>query len=82
MNNQKIWFVTGASKGMGLSLTKLLLDKGNKVAATSRNTKQLKHSIGIENDNFLPIELDITNSEDVKQAINKTKMAMMVRPFT
>lgn len=72
MNNQKIWFVTGASKGMGLSLTKLLLDKGNKVAATSRNTKQLKHSIGIENDNFLPIELDITNSEDVKQAINKT----------
>ena len=72
MNNQKIWFVTGASKGMGLSLTKLLLDKGNKVAATSRNTKQLKQSIGIENENFLPIELDITNSEDVKQAINKT----------
>lgn len=72
MNNQKIWFITGASKGMGLSLTKLLLDKGNKVAATSRNTKQLKQNIGIENDNFLPIELDITNSEDVKQAINKT----------
>lgn len=72
MNNQKTWFVTGASKGMGLSLTKLLLDKGNKVAATSRNTNQLKQSIGIENDNFLLIELDITNSEDVKQAINKT----------
>lgn len=72
MTNQKIWFITGASKGMGLSLTKLLLDKGNKVAATSRSTKQLKQSIGIENDNFLPIELDITNSEDVKQAINKT----------
>lgn len=72
MNNQKIWFVTGASKGMGLSLTKLLLDKGNRIAATSRNTKQLKQSVGIENDNFLPIELDITNSEDVKQAIKKT----------
>lgn len=72
MNNQKIWFVTGASKGMGLSLTKSLLDKGNRVAATSRNTKQLKQSVGIENDNFLPIELDITNSEDVKQAIKKT----------
>lgn len=72
MNNKKIWFVTGASKGMGLSLTKLLLGKGNKVAATSRNTKQLKQSIGIENDNFLPIELDITNSEDIKRAINKT----------
>ncbi len=72
MNDQKIWFVTGASKGMGLLLTKLLLDKGDKVAATSRNTHQLKKSAGIENDNFLPIELDITNSDNVKQAIDQT----------
>lgn len=72
MGKQKVWFVTGASKGMGVLLTKLLLDKGDKVAATSRNKDHLKQSIGIENKNFLPIELDITNSEDVKQAINKT----------
>lgn len=72
MKNQKIWFVTGASKGMGLLLTKLLLDKGDKVAAASRNTDQLKQSVGIESDSFLPIELDITNSEAVKKAINKT----------
>ena len=72
MKNQKIWFVTGASKGMGLLLTKLLLDKGDKVAAASRNTDQLKQNVGIESDNFLPIELDITNSEAVKKAINKT----------
>ncbi len=72
MNKQKIWFVTGASKGIWLLLTKLLLDKGEKVAATSRNSNQLKQSVGIENDNFLPIELDITNREEIKQAINKT----------
>lgn len=72
MGNQKIWFVTGASKGMGLSLTKLLLDRGDKVAATSRNTNQLKQNVGIESDNFLPVELDITNSEAVEQAISKT----------
>ncbi len=72
MDNQKIWFVTGASKGMGLLLTKLLLDKGYKVAATSRNLDLLKSNVGIESDHFLPIELDITNSEDVKQAINLT----------
>ncbi|MFZ4929111.1 SDR family NAD(P)-dependent oxidoreductase [Chryseobacterium sp. Mn2064] len=72
MSNQKIWFITGASKGMGLLLSKLLLDKGDKVAATSRNTEHLKKGIGIESENFLPIELDITNSEAVKQAINKT----------
>lgn len=72
MDKQKVWFVTGASKGMGLLLTKLLLDKGDKVAATSRNTDQLQESVGIESNNFLPIELDITDSEAVKKAINKT----------
>ncbi|WP_035644039.1 SDR family NAD(P)-dependent oxidoreductase [Flavobacterium sp. ASV13] len=72
MNNQKIWFVTGASKGMGLLLTKLLLDKGHKVAATSRSLDSLKKNVGIQNHHFLPIELDITNSDDVKQAIDLT----------
>jgi len=36
MDNAKVWFVTGASKGLGLSLIKLLLKEGYKVAATSR----------------------------------------------
>lgn len=72
MDNQKIWFVTGASKGMGLLLTKLLLEKGHKVAATSRNTDSLKSNVGKESDHFLPLGLDITNSEDVKRAINQT----------
>ncbi|MFA6060598.1 MAG: SDR family oxidoreductase [Taibaiella sp.] len=72
MDNQKIWFVTGASKGMGLLLTKILLEKGNKVAATSRNSDLLKSNVGIESDHFLPLALDITNSEAVKQAISQT----------
>lgn len=72
MSNQKIWFITGASKGMGLLLTKLLLNTGHKVAATSRNLGLLKSNVGLENDLFLPIELDITNSRDVKLAINQT----------
>lgn len=72
MDHQKIWFVTGASKGMGLLLTKLLLEKGHKVAATSRNTDSLESNLGMESDHFLPLGLDITNSEDVKGAINQT----------
>lgn len=72
MDNRKIWFVTGASKGMGLLLIKLLLEKGNKVAATSRNLNSLKSNVGIESGHFLPLGLDITNNEDVKEAINQT----------
>lgn len=72
MSHQKIWFVTGASKGMGLLLTKLLLGQGYKVAATSRNLAALKSNIGIESDHLLPLELDITNSKETKQAIDQT----------
>lgn len=72
MNNQKVWFVTGASKGMGLLLTKLLLQDGYKVAATSRNLASLKSNVAIESDHFLPIKLDITNSKETKQAIDHT----------
>ncbi|MFZ6666083.1 SDR family NAD(P)-dependent oxidoreductase [Peijinzhouia sedimentorum] len=72
MNIQKIWFITGASKGMGLLLTKLLLQEGYKVAATSRNVEALRLNVGTESGDFLPIELDITNRDDVKVAIEQT----------
>ena len=72
MDNQKVWFITGASKGMGLLLSKVLLGKGEKVAATSRNVAQLVSNIGIESNAFLPLELDITNSNQVKEAIIRT----------
>jgi hypothetical protein len=44
--NKKVWFVTGASKGLGLALTKTLLEAGYRVAATSRNEGQLISSAG------------------------------------
>ncbi len=69
---EKIWFITGASKGMGLLLAGLLLSKGDKVAATSRNIEQLISNIGIESSTFLPIELDITKSDKVEKAIIHT----------
>jgi short-subunit dehydrogenase len=72
MDSPKIWFITGASKGMGLLLTKLLLSKGEKVAATSRNRDQLVSNVGIESNIFLPLELDITKSDQVKKAIIHT----------
>ena len=54
MGSDKVWFVTGASKGLGLSLVKQLLNNGNKVAATSRNIDDLNKAVGAS-DNFLPL---------------------------
>lgn len=39
--NKKVWFVTGASKGLGADLAQRLIAEGYKVAATSRNKQAL-----------------------------------------
>ena len=72
MNTKKVWFITGASKGLGLILTKKLLLRGCSVASTSRNKQSLIKEIGEENENFLPIEMDLTKNENVKKAIQTT----------
>ncbi len=72
MKDQKIWFITGASKGMGLLLAKLLLKEGHKVAATSRNIEQLQTSIGNKSDYFLPLKTDLTKHESVEESVDKT----------
>ncbi|WP_301162020.1 SDR family oxidoreductase [uncultured Winogradskyella sp.] len=72
MNTKKVWFITGASKGLGLILTKKLLLQGYNVASTSRNKHSLIKEIGEENENFLPIEMDLTKNENVKKAIETT----------
>lgn len=72
MSTQKVWFITGASKGFGLIFIKQLLERGDKVAATSRSTSQLKDAAETDNSNFLPLEMHIADEQSVADAINKT----------
>ena len=71
MNNRKIWLITGASKGIGLLLAKTLLSQGYQVAATSRNSAQLRSMIGEETEFFLPLQMDLTNYHSVREAADK-----------
>jgi NAD(P)-dependent dehydrogenase (short-subunit alcohol dehydrogenase family) len=70
--DEKVWFITGASKGFGLALVKLLLSNGNRVAATSRNVTDLEKQINGHGDNLLALTVDITNEEDVRTAVGQT----------
>ncbi len=72
MSTKKVWFVTGASKGLGLTLVKKLLAEGYSVAATSRNVSELQKVISAENSDFLPLEVDLVNENSVSEAISKT----------
>jgi NAD(P)-dependent dehydrogenase (short-subunit alcohol dehydrogenase family) len=73
MDNQirKTWFITGASKGLGLLFVKQLLERGDNVAATSRRISDLEAAAGTHA-NFLPIEVDLTNEQSVATAVNET----------
>jgi NAD(P)-dependent dehydrogenase (short-subunit alcohol dehydrogenase family) len=68
---QKVWFITGASKGLGLSLAKKLLGEGYKVAATSRSSAELEKAVGAS-ENFLPLEVNLLHEESIAAAIGKT----------
>ncbi|CAD0218941.1 SDR family NAD(P)-dependent oxidoreductase [Chryseobacterium sp. D764] len=68
MNKQKVWFITGASRGMGLEAVKEVLHKGDKVIAISRNIQHVNNG---DTENLLSLQVDITNDEDVKNAIKK-----------
>ena len=68
MSTKKIWLVTGASKGLGLSLVEKLLSNGYKVAATSRNLNDLNE----ESADFLPLQVNLLNEQSVGEAVTAT----------
>lgn len=72
MENNKVWFVTGASKGLGLALVKKLLNEGYKVAATSRNLSDLNKAVDANSEQFLPLAVNLTNEDSVQEAVELT----------
>jgi short-subunit dehydrogenase len=76
MNTPKVWYVTGASQGLGLTLVKKLLAYGYRVAATSRNAQALKTAIGvIDSDRFLPLAVDLNNPDCIDESVRQTLAA-------
>ncbi len=72
MKTQKVWYVTGASSGFGLEITKAALEAGDKVAATVRkDPEKLRESLNNHPD-LLVVTMDVTDETKVKQTIKET----------
>lgn len=63
------WFITGASRGLGAHWVKAALDRGDRVAATSRNTSALDHLVETYGDRAPPLQLDVSDTAAVDQAV-------------
>jgi NAD(P)-dependent dehydrogenase (short-subunit alcohol dehydrogenase family) len=73
MSNSRVWYVTGASQGLGLSLVKRLLNDGYRVAATSRSAAGLQDAAGVaDRDRFLPLGVDLTSAVAIRDSIDET----------
>jgi NAD(P)-dependent dehydrogenase (short-subunit alcohol dehydrogenase family) len=68
MKEKKVWFITGAGRGMGVEIVKAALDAGNAVAATGRNTDAVAKAVG-KADDLVVVKLDVTNRADAESAV-------------
>lgn len=68
----RVWFITGAARGIGLSLARQALARGDAVAATSRTATSLRQAFGDSNERLLALEVDLVNEASVQAAIDKT----------
>ena len=68
MTDKKVWFITGAGRGMGADIAKAALAAGHAVVATARNTGTVTAALG-KDDDLLAVRLDVTNPGDAKAAV-------------
>ncbi|SON58677.1 3-oxoacyl-[acyl-carrier-protein] reductase FabG [Mycobacterium simulans] len=65
----KVWFLTGASRGFGLEIARAILSQGDRVVATARHADQIRTQLPDAGDALLPVDLDVTNADQVTQAV-------------
>src|SRR6266571_4753889 len=68
MTKKKIWFITGASRGMGVDFAKAALAAGHAVVASGRDRDRVSKALGQSTD-LLPVKLDVTSRADAEAAV-------------
>ena len=68
MTEKRVWFITGAGRGMGVDIAKAALAAGHFVVATGRSTDAVGNAVG-ETDDLLVVELDITSPASALAAV-------------
>ena len=69
----KSWFITGTSRGFGREWAIAALGRGDKVAATARDTSSLGDLVARYGDAILPIQLDVTDRDAAFAAVRQAR---------
>ncbi|KWE46359.1 short-chain dehydrogenase [Burkholderia ubonensis] len=65
---KRVWFITGASRGIGALIAEAALADGNAVVAAGRHVPAIVERLG-ESAALLPVELDVTDEAQAKAAV-------------
>jgi NAD(P)-dependent dehydrogenase (short-subunit alcohol dehydrogenase family) len=68
MSEKRVWFIIGASRGMGVEFAKAALAVGDRVVATGRNPDAVRTAVGQAED-LLVARLDVTSPQDAEAAV-------------
>jgi NAD(P)-dependent dehydrogenase (short-subunit alcohol dehydrogenase family) len=68
MSKKKIWFITGAGRGMGVDFTRAALEAGHAVVASGRNPQRVSDALG-QSENLLAVKLDVTKRDDAEAGV-------------
>ena len=68
MTEKRVWFITGAGRGMGVDFAKAALAAGNAVVGTGRNPEAVRTAVGDAED-LLVVRLDVTSTADAEAAV-------------
>jgi NAD(P)-dependent dehydrogenase (short-subunit alcohol dehydrogenase family) len=71
MSEKKVWFITGAGRGLGVDIAKAALAAGHAVVATARNATSATKALG-EHDDLLAVDLDVTDPGAAQAAVAAT----------
>src|SRR5215218_8906304 len=69
MPDKKVWFITGAGRGLGVEIAKAALAAGHAVVTTGRDPAKVAVALG-EHDNLLVLKLDVTQPSDAQAAVD------------
>jgi NAD(P)-dependent dehydrogenase (short-subunit alcohol dehydrogenase family) len=69
MSEKKVWFITGAGRGLGVELAKAALAAGHAVVATGRDPAKVAAAVGAHPD-LLCLKLDVTRLEQAQAAVD------------
>lgn len=72
MSTEKVWLITGASRGFGRVWTEAALRRGDKVVATVRDPQALDALVNIYPASLLVLPLDVTDRAAVFAAVDET----------